>query len=91
MSVLNWNPGGGAGNPPPDRNAINDKSDDTKPIVSSVSVCFCVFRAQKYSHTTAVCNNINIDDKGARSPSIQIFFMNLNVDCTNQKKFSVLC
>ena len=33
--------------PPPNWNATNEKNNDTKPIVFSVSVSFCVFRVQQ--------------------------------------------
>ena len=56
----------------PNWNAANDKNHDTKPIVYSVS--FRIFRVQQYTRSaTAISNNINIDNQGARAPSIQSF------------------
>ena len=60
--------GGGQGGPPPNGNFTNDKNDDTKPIVSCVSVCFSIFCLQQYTRTTAIGNNNNIDNQGGPFP-----------------------
>ena len=61
------------------RNETNDKNVAKKPIVSSVSVSFSIFRVQQYTRTTIINNNI--DYKGAQAPSTQLSFAN-QLKCT---------
>ena len=58
----------------PNWNATNDKNVTKKPIVSEVSA-FRIFYVQQYTRTTVVNNDI--DDHGARAPSIQFLPTNL--------------
>ena len=62
--------GGQGARSPSNWNATNEKNDDAKPMVSSVSVSFSIFRVQQYTRKTAIGNNTNIDDLEARVPSI---------------------
>ena len=39
-------------------------------IVQSISISFSIFRVQQHTRTTAISNNINIDDQGASVTSI---------------------
>ena len=62
---------------PPKWNATNDKNVTNKPIASSASAFFSIFRVQQYTRKTVINNNI--DNQGARVPSIQFLLTNLYV------------
>ena len=70
MYVLNIDVTSGGGGPAPSIEMLTKtKMWQKMPVVSSVSVSYNIFRAQQM--------NNNIDDQGARAPSIQFLQTNL--------------
>ena len=67
----------------PNRNVVYDKTVAKKPIVSSVSVSFSIFRVQRF--LLAFVNNI--DKQGTRAPLNSIFANQLK--CITREKLRV--